>query len=67
MGIPRLKFPSDAPSRSTLKLEEAFHMFIPYDEWEERLEGGLQAVDLGHARRLDVSAGETQYACSGRG
>lgn len=25
MGIPRLKFPSDAPSRSTLKLEEAFH------------------------------------------
>lgn len=47
MGIPRLKFPSDAPSRSTLKLEEAFHMFIPYDEWEERLEGGLQAVDLG--------------------
>ncbi|OCG72435.1 23S rRNA (cytidine(2498)-2'-O)-methyltransferase RlmM [Gilliamella sp. Occ3-1] len=47
MGIPRLKFPSDAPSRSTLKLEEAFHIFIPYDEWEERLEGGLNAVDLG--------------------
>ncbi|EJS91030.1 putative 23S rRNA C2498 ribose 2'-O-ribose methyltransferase, partial [Pasteurella multocida subsp. multocida str. Anand1_cattle] len=23
MGIPRLKFPLDAPSRSTLKLEEA--------------------------------------------
>ena len=24
MGIPRLKFPVDAPSRSTLKLEEAY-------------------------------------------
>ncbi|WP_350304677.1 23S rRNA (cytidine(2498)-2'-O)-methyltransferase RlmM [Photorhabdus viridis] len=47
MGIPRLKFPSDAPSRSTLKLEEAFHVFIPYDEWEERLASGLYAVDLG--------------------
>lgn len=47
MGIPRLKFPLEAPSRSTLKLEEAFHLFIPYDEWDERLAGGMQAVDLG--------------------
>ncbi|WP_272667917.1 23S rRNA (cytidine(2498)-2'-O)-methyltransferase RlmM [Providencia sp. PROV117] len=47
MGIPRLKFPSDAPSRSTLKLEEAFHVFIPYEEWEERLASGMKAVDLG--------------------
>lgn len=47
MGIPRLKFPSDAPSRSTLKLEEAFHVFIPYEEWDERLRGGLNAVDIG--------------------
>lgn len=47
MGIPRLKFPADAPSRSTLKLEEAFHVFIPYEEWDERLKGGLNAVDLG--------------------
>ena len=47
MGIPRLKFPSDAPSRSTLKLEEAFHVFIPADEWEERLASGMHAVDLG--------------------
>ncbi|KPD04375.1 23S rRNA (cytidine(2498)-2'-O)-methyltransferase RlmM [Moellerella wisconsensis] len=47
MGIPRLKFPSDAPSRSTLKLEEAFHVFIPHDEWEERLASGMKAVDLG--------------------
>lgn len=47
MGIPRLKFPSDAPSRSTLKLEEAFHVFIPADEWDERLGSGMFAVDLG--------------------
>jgi 23S rRNA (cytidine2498-2'-O)-methyltransferase len=47
MGIPRLKFPTDAPSRSTLKLEEAFHIFIPYEEWDERLKGGMNAVDLG--------------------
>lgn len=47
MGIPRLKFPSDAPSRSTLKLEEAFHVFIPKEEWEERLSSGMWAVDLG--------------------
>lgn len=47
MGIPRLKFPADAPSRSTLKLEEAFHVFVPADEWEERLASGMRAVDLG--------------------
>lgn len=47
MGIPRLRFPADAPSRSTLKLEEAFHVFIPADEWDERLASGMYAVDLG--------------------
>jgi 23S rRNA (cytidine2498-2'-O)-methyltransferase len=47
MGIPRLKFPADAPSRSTLKLEEAFHVFIPRNTWETRLAPGLWAVDLG--------------------
>ncbi|WP_417761316.1 23S rRNA (cytidine(2498)-2'-O)-methyltransferase RlmM [Shewanella sp.] len=47
MGIPRLKFPPAAPSRSTLKLDEAFIHFIPEDEAEQRLSGGLQAVDLG--------------------
>ena len=46
-GIMRLKFPSDAPSRSTLKLEEAFLQFIPKQEWDKRLGGGLNAVDLG--------------------
>jgi len=47
MGIPRLKFPADAPSRSTLKLEEAFHVFIPREEWDTRLASGMWAVDLG--------------------
>ena len=61
MGIPRLRFPADAPSRSTLKLEEAFHVFIPADEWDERLANGMYAVDLGVPGRLDLSAGETQH------
>jgi 23S rRNA (cytidine2498-2'-O)-methyltransferase len=49
MGIPRLKFPSASPSRSTLKLDEAFLHFIPKDEWPERLTSGMNAVDLGAA------------------
>ncbi|MBL4940193.1 MAG: 23S rRNA (cytidine(2498)-2'-O)-methyltransferase RlmM [Colwellia sp.] len=49
MGIPRLKFPSQAPSRSTLKLDEAFLYFIPRDEWDSRLTSGMNAVDLGSA------------------
>jgi 23S rRNA (cytidine2498-2'-O)-methyltransferase len=49
MGIHRLKFPSKAPSRSTLKLDEAFLHFIPKDEREERLTSGMRAVDLGSA------------------
>lgn len=47
MGVPRLKFPRQAPSRSTLKLEEAWHQFIPRAEWEQRLAPGMTAVDLG--------------------
>ncbi|XQW86159.1 23S rRNA (cytidine(2498)-2'-O)-methyltransferase RlmM [Thalassotalea piscium] len=49
MGIPRLKFPNLAPSRSTLKLDEAFLYFIPKNEWDTRLTSGLNAVDLGAA------------------
>jgi 23S rRNA (cytidine2498-2'-O)-methyltransferase len=49
MGIPRLKFPSQSPSRSTLKLDEAFLYFIPRNEWDERLTSGMNAVDLGSA------------------
>ncbi len=49
MGIERLKFPADAPSRSTLKLEEAWHWFVPRSQWDSRLAGGMRAVDLGAA------------------
>ncbi|MEC7121323.1 MAG: 23S rRNA (cytidine(2498)-2'-O)-methyltransferase RlmM [Pseudomonadota bacterium] len=47
MGIPRLKMPKDAPSRSTLKLAEAFEFFMDKDEQAEWLREGLTAVDLG--------------------
>ncbi|AOF54069.1 23S rRNA (cytidine(2498)-2'-O)-methyltransferase RlmM [Rodentibacter caecimuris] len=47
MGIPRLKFPFDAPSRSTLKLEEAILTFIPRKEEEKRLNDSMVGVDLG--------------------
>lgn len=47
MGIPRLKFPRGAPSRSTLKLEEAFLSLLSDPE---RLPApGMTAVDLGAA------------------
>lgn len=49
MGIPRLKFPKEAPSRSTLKLEEAWHQFIPRQQWDIRLAPSMKAVDLGAA------------------
>ena len=35
------------PSRSTLKLDEAFQTFIPKYVHDERMHGGLYAVDLG--------------------
>lgn len=47
MGIPRLKFPRAAPSRSTLKLEEAFLVFV--SDPEHDLRPGMTAVDLGAA------------------
>jgi 23S rRNA (cytidine2498-2'-O)-methyltransferase len=49
MGIPRLKFPREAPSRSTLKLEEAFLVFLTEEQRNKLLRPGLQAVDLGAA------------------
>ncbi|WP_415905519.1 23S rRNA (cytidine(2498)-2'-O)-methyltransferase RlmM [Neptuniibacter sp. QD48_55] len=49
LGVPRLKFPKQAPSRSTLKLEEAWHWFIPRDDWDQRIPHGSTAVDLGAA------------------
>lgn len=48
-GVPRLKMPSEAPSRSTLKLEEAWKLFISDERWYEVLGGGKKAVDLGAA------------------
>ena len=48
-GIPRLKFPRGAPSRSTLKLEEALLVLLDSDEREKWLKPGMTAVDLGAA------------------
>ncbi|WP_394128879.1 23S rRNA (cytidine(2498)-2'-O)-methyltransferase RlmM [Shewanella maritima] len=47
MGIPRLKMAADAPSRSTLKLDEAFGAFLTKEQQEKRCRSGLNAVDLG--------------------
>ncbi len=47
MGIPRLRMPSGAPSRSTLKLAEAFLEFLDEQGIEQRLAPGKTAVDLG--------------------
>ena len=46
-GIPRLRFPSAAPSRSTLKLEEALLTLLDADERERWLKPAMSAVDLG--------------------
>ncbi|UTH74889.1 23S rRNA (cytidine(2498)-2'-O)-methyltransferase RlmM [Chromobacterium sp. IIBBL 290-4] len=46
-GIPRLRMPSAAPSRSTMKLLEAIHTLV--DEPERRFREGMRAVDLGAA------------------
>jgi 23S rRNA (cytidine2498-2'-O)-methyltransferase len=48
MGIPRLRMPGGAPSRSTLKLAEAFVTFVG-DRESELLRAGMRAVDLGAA------------------
>ena len=48
-GIPRLRMPREAPSRSTLKLAEAFHSLLTEDEQERLLKPGMTAVDLGAA------------------
>jgi 23S rRNA (cytidine2498-2'-O)-methyltransferase len=48
-GVPRLKFPRGAPSRSTLKLDEAFQVLLTDTERTALLRSGLSAVDLGAA------------------
>ena len=47
MGIPRLRMPRQAPSRSTLKLEEAILTLLDDDERDRYLHNGQTAVDLG--------------------
>lgn len=49
MGIPRLRLPKSAPSRSTLKLDEAILTFFSRDAVSEYFQSGMQAVDLGAA------------------
>ena len=48
LGIPRLRMPAGAPSRSTLKLAEAFMTLLTERELAQ-LRPGLHAVDLGAA------------------
>ena len=49
MGILRQKMPFDAPSRSYLKLAEAFETFLGKEEQKSWLKSGMHAVDLGAA------------------
>ncbi|MBI3715548.1 MAG: 23S rRNA (cytidine(2498)-2'-O)-methyltransferase RlmM [Betaproteobacteria bacterium] len=48
LGIPRLRMPRDAPSRSTLKLAEAMYTFLG-DREEKVMMPEMRAVDLGAA------------------
>ncbi|MCW8108816.1 23S rRNA (cytidine(2498)-2'-O)-methyltransferase RlmM [Alteromonas ponticola] len=47
LGVCRLKFPSSAPSRSTLKLEEAILTMLNDSERRLVFRAGARAVDLG--------------------
>ena len=49
MGILRMKMPYEAPSRSVLKLAEAFEVFLSADEKTQWIRQGMHAVDLGAA------------------
>jgi 23S rRNA (cytidine2498-2'-O)-methyltransferase len=49
LGIPRLKLPHSAPSRSALKLEEALHTLLDETERARWLKPGMKAADLGAA------------------
>lgn len=49
MGIMRLKMPKNAPSRSTLKMEEAIHWFLNTEEKKKLIANGMTVVDLGAA------------------
>ena len=49
MGINRLRMPGKAPSRSTLKMEEAIHWFLSPAQQTELIRNGMTVVDLGAA------------------
>lgn len=49
LGIPRLRMHADAPSRSALKLEEAFMVLLDEREHSALLREGMRAADLGAA------------------
>lgn len=49
MGILRMKMPYEAPSRSVLKLAEAFEVFLSENEKVQWVRPGMRAVDLGAA------------------
>jgi len=49
MGIPRLRFARGAPSRSSLKLDEAIGVFLSAAQAEQWFKPGMRAVDLGAA------------------
>lgn len=49
MGIPRLRMHADAPSRSALKLEEAFLVLLDANERTKLFRDGMTACDLGAA------------------
>jgi 23S rRNA (cytidine2498-2'-O)-methyltransferase len=46
-GTPKLRLPPEAPSRSTLKLEEAFTVLLSAEEQRLHLKAGMRVVDLG--------------------
>ncbi len=48
-GIPRLRVPASAPSRSAAKLEEALLVLLDADERARLLRPGMRAADLGAA------------------
>lgn len=47
LGILRLRMPGGAPSRSTLKLAEAFAVLVGEEALASRMRPGMTAVDLG--------------------
>jgi 23S rRNA (cytidine2498-2'-O)-methyltransferase len=48
-GIPRLRQPPNAPSRSAAKLDEALHTLLDDEERKTLLRDGFRAADLGAA------------------